>query len=498
VPRQSAADSARTTPQLVRRGFPTTSPDQCEVPSPDRQWFATEREFNLWLRSAADGRAAELTTGGGPRTPWRVTGARWAPDGLTLAAIKLDTRAQRELPIVHWLKPAEEVEWVPYTRVGGAMQRSELYLIDVLRRQPIRVRLDSADAMLSLIGWVSGDAELLFYRMSRDFKQLDLLTADRRTGATRTVLTERQPTFIKGITSNPGWSELCTLLPDGNRFLWISERDGWDHLYLYSLDGTLLHRLTTGSFPVLRVVSIDEPNGWVYFTAHAEPILYDTHLYRVRLDGTGFQRLTDGTGTHSVAFSPSKAFFLDTHSNVDRAPTVELRSADGRLVRVMSRANIDSLRALGWRPPEEFIVKAADGVTDLYGVLYKPSDFDSTRRYPVIEYIYAGPHPVGDLYDHAALPTEGYMDLLHRNPEGYAHASSLRHAESLRGKLMLLHGTSDLNAPFSSTMKLVDALTRAGKPYDLRVFPELNRGLTGVVDYWYETHRRYFLEHLKP
>jgi dipeptidyl aminopeptidase/acylaminoacyl peptidase len=434
-------------------------------------------------------------------------------------------------------------------------------------------------------------------------KRLDVLGVASATGKVRTILTETQPTFIKNIASNPGWRDLFTLVDDGKRFVWISERDGWDHLYLYNIDGTLVRRLTSGSFPVLRVVAVDRPGGWVYFTAHAEPRLYDTHVYRVSFDGTGFKRLTEGTGTHTALMSPSRKFFVDIHSNVDRPPTSELRAADGRLVLTLAKAGTDSLRALGWRAPEEFIVKAADGVTDLYGVLIKPFDFDSTKKYPVVEYIYGGPqsltvphgftqgfvreqaiaqlgfigfvvdargtvergkkfqdvvygnfgrneildhvaalkqvaatrpyldlsrvgilggswggymtiralvlapetyhvgiatYPVGDLYDHAASAIEPYMGLVHSNRAGYDYASSLRLIDNLKGKLMLVVGTSDVNATFSATMKVVEALTRAGKPYDLKIFLEQNHGLAGVQDYWQETVRQYLVEHLKP
>jgi dipeptidyl aminopeptidase/acylaminoacyl peptidase len=258
---------------------------------------------------------------------------------------------------------------------------------------------------------------------------------------------------------------------------------------------------------------------------------------------------------------------------------------------------------MGWRDPEEFTAKAADGVTDLHGVLYKPFDFDPAKRYPVVEFIYGGPQrtnvgrtfgftagggvalaqlgfitfvvdgrgtaergkafqdvayrnfgrneipdhvavlkqlgaarpymdlsrvgimggswggymtiralllapetyhvgvstaPVGDLYDHHAGAIEGYMGLVESNREGYDYASSLRLADRLRGHLMLMHGTSDVNATFSATMKLADAFTRAGKQYDLRVFSELNHSVTGIFDYWQETTRRYFVAHLRP
>jgi dipeptidyl aminopeptidase/acylaminoacyl peptidase len=417
------------------------------------------------------------------------------------------------------------------------------------------------------------------------------------------VLTETQPTFIKGIALNPGWADLLTPLADGKRFLWISERDGWDHLYLYSLDGTLVRRLTAGSWPVLRVVAVDEKRGWVYFTGHGEARLYDTHLYRVNLDGTGFARLTEGEGQHQAVFSPSREYFLDTHSSHARPPAVELRTAEGKLVTTLSTGSVPELEALGWSPPEEVIVKAADGKTELWGLLFKPLRFDPSRRYPVVENIYGGPqrvqvprafaggglsqavaamgfmvwvvdgrgtaergkafqdvvygrfgqqeipdhaaalrqvmasrpfmdstrigifggswggymtvralvlapelyrvgvslYPVVEMFDHAAAAIEPYMGLPSNNPKGYAEGSSLTRAGNLTGKLLLMHGTSDVNATFSATMKMVEALTRAGKPYDLILFPEQSHAPTGVsAQYMLTRIWQYFVEHLKP
>ena len=362
---------------------------------------------------------------------------------------------------------------------------------------------------------------------------------------------------------------------------------------------------------------MDEKRGWIYFTAHGERQRpfdraqgkpYDIHLYRVNLKGKSFSQLTEATGQHAIHFAPSKEFFLDTHSTTARPPRVELRRADGTLLQTLAKENIDALKELKWSPPEEFVIKAADGKTDLYGVLYKPYDFNPQKKYPVIEVIYAGPqyyevphaftHPHGfdfhaehgqalaqlgfiafvvdgrgtpgrgkefqdvaygnigrhEIPDHVAAlkqlaekrpymdlsrvgifgkslggylslralllapdvyhvgiaiaPVadlyvghwiEAYMDLPEKNKEAYEYASNLRLAENLKGKLLLIHGTSDGNGPFSQTMKMVEALIRAGKPYDLLVLPEETHYFTdAATKYIQEAIRRYFQEHLKP
>jgi dipeptidyl aminopeptidase/acylaminoacyl peptidase len=601
---RSAAEAERTTPRLVRAAFPATSPDVVEIRSPTGQWFLTERAHDLWLRSTVDGRLEPLTTRGTEERPWDMAGARWSADGLRVAALKVDHSGVTRIPVVHWLKPVEEVEWRYFTRTGGRLPQPAVYLIDILSKRAAAVDLGpEPEPYLQLVDWTPDGSALLLTAMDREHKRLRVLLADPTTGAARTVLTETSPTYIRGIDLFPGWRDMVTPVGDGKRLVVISERDGWGHLYLYGLDGALIRRLTSGSWPVVRVVAVDRVREWVYFTGHAEPRRYDTHLYRVKLDGSGFGRLTEGDGLHGAVFSPSMEYFLDTHSSVARPPTVELRASDGKLLRTLSTATIDELKGLGWTPPEEVVVKAADGATDLHGVLFKPMRFDPAKKYAVVEYIYGGPQgvvtpraftvgswqqalasigflvwvvdtrgtpergkafqdhgyrrfgqyqiedhaaalrhaaatrpyldlgrvglygwswggymtirglllapdlyrvgvsimPVVDLYDHMATPLEAYMGLPASNPKGYADGSSLSRVGDLRGRLMLIHGTSDVNATFSATMKTVEALTRAGKPYDLVVVPELNHSLGGPSrDYWMERMWRFLDEHLRP
>ncbi len=618
APALSEEEKSRLVPQVVRKRLNIIRP-LWEVLSPDRRWFAGIKDHNLSLRSTTDGRSVQITTDGikdfewgflqgGEAGPW----AEWSPDSSKLAVKKVDSRKVAPIPIVHWLKPAVEVEWVPFpfARLDGPLRQSELFVLDILSKQQVRVDTgEEPDQYIHIVGWRPDGSELLFLRMNREFKKLELMAANPTTGSTRVVLTEIQKTFIVGEDFSSLWPWLFTLLEDGNRFIWISERDGWNHLYLYDLDGTLIRRLTEGTFPVVRVIALDEKAGWVYFSAHADRQRpYDLHLYRVDLEGKGFTRLTEATGWHGTQFSPSKEFFLDTHSSLDRAQRVELRWADGTLLQTLAQANIDALKELKWKPPEEFVVKASDGETDLYGILYKPYDFDPDKKYPVIEYIYAGPQmhvarhtfmggnwydrmPVAaqalaqldfvifivdgrgtpgrgkefqdvvygnfgrhEIPEHVAVlkqlaATRSYMDLsrvgiygsswggyftiramllapdvyrvgvassglaepigtlvepylglLHDNKEAYEYASNLRVAGNLKGKLLLLVGTSEVL--FGTNMKMVEAFILAGKPYDLNVFPEQKHGFNnwpGIASrYHWETLRRYFQEHLKP
>jgi dipeptidyl aminopeptidase/acylaminoacyl peptidase len=367
-----------------------------------------------------------------------------------------------------------------------------------------------------------------------------------------------------------------------------------------------VRQLTAGSFIAGGVITVDESNGWIYFYCFLGEQPYDAPLCRVGLDGRSFTRITEPAGRHwPVNFSPSGEFFLDTYSSISLAPVVELRRSDGTLLQTLARADISALEEqLRWQVPEPFVVKAADGMTDLYGVLYKPYDFDPTKQYPVLEHIYGGPFannvshtfyqsplplawaqlgiivfvvdgrgtperskafqdvtygsvgryeipdhvatlkqlaadrpymdldrvgiigssfggyfatralllapetyhvgiavsPAADLYVKATV-MEQYMELAENNEEGYAYASNARLAEHLNGKLLLIHGTNDVNAPISETMKLVDALIHAGKPFDLLVLPNHDHQILQAPgprgEYARDAVRRYLLEHLR-
>ncbi len=391
-PAVAEQEAARLAPRAVPHAFISFS----ETLSPDHSRFVSLKDYNLWLRST-DGSLVQLTTDGTKDHEWGhdiwKQWTQWSPESTRLAVAKIDLREYPRIPILHYLEPREELEWAhdynPNPFAEGYPQ-TELFILHALSKQAVRVDTGAQPHyfLYPAPGWRSDGRELLFQKMSLDSKRLELLAANSETGSTRLVLAETQPTFVLGPPEI-----LFYWLPDGERFIWISERDGWRHLYLYSLDGTLIRQLTKGAFPVLEVVDIDGKNDWAYFTAHGDPQRpYDTHLYRVNLNGEGFGQLTVSPGQHAVQFAPSKDFFLDTHSSVVRPPAVELRKADGTLLETLSRADIDPLiTELKWKPPEEFVVKADDGQTDLHGVLYKPHDFDPDRKFPVIEVIYGGP-----------------------------------------------------------------------------------------------------------
>jgi dipeptidyl aminopeptidase/acylaminoacyl peptidase len=393
------SERARTTPRMFpREGFTGLGPTMVpESLSPDGKWFVSMNDDNLVLRATVDGRTVPLTTDGEPGLYWDVETVKWnpwSPDGQRLAVAKIDIRGMAKIPTIHWLKPLEEGGEVITVPAGGKLNRNELFVVDVFRGAPVKIDLgDTTDQYLVVLGWTPDNAKLLVARYDRLLTKADIIVADPNTGATKVIFTEQSKTFLTNqheaiwATDTGFW-----LLPDGSGFIWRSERDGWDHLYRYDLTGTLVARLTQGAFPVRDVARIDQAGGWVYYNARSDLSRpYDLHLNRVRLDGTGAKQVTEGPGQHEATLSPSAAWFVDNYSNVDAPPRSVLRKADGTVVMNLAEADVSRLRKVGWTPPREYVVKAADGKTDLWATIYFPFDFDSTRTYPVVEYIYGGP-----------------------------------------------------------------------------------------------------------
>jgi dipeptidyl aminopeptidase/acylaminoacyl peptidase len=408
---QFAVEDREFVLQLKTYAIEEIWPDSTEVPSPwaprlgelaspDGPWVATIKDHDVWLRSSADGREVQLTTDGIEDFAWSLEDAEWSPDGSKLAVGKSDIRGIPKEPLVTWLAPTPEVEWVPFPTSGGAIPRYEPFIIDARSREVVRVTLEEDwDGLVGLVGWRPDGSDLLLWSENRLANTSGLVAANPGNGSSRTLVTEQSETNHCRCQDWFGSTGNFAALADG--FVFTGEAGDWIHLAYYDWDGNLVRQLTHGAFEVNRLVTVDEETGWVYFTARGFPHRpYDRHLYRVNLDGRGPERLTDAQGNHDynliwrdprqmIRFSPSKEFFLDTYSTVTAPPVVELRRADGSLVRTLSRANIDPLqKELKWTEAEAFTAKAADGMTDLHGVLFKPHDFDPGKQYPVIDVTY--------------------------------------------------------------------------------------------------------------
>lgn len=367
--------------------------------SPDGRWLAFTRDFNVHLRNTQSGESFVLSRDGAADDAYS-TEPSWAPDSSCFVAVRV--RAGQKHP-VHFVEAAPREQLQPklhthdYLKPGDVLSKPRPVLFTIADRKQIMV--DDAlfpnpftqDGALE-IRWAKDGREFSFDYNQRGHQVYRILTVNAASGAVRTVVEETSPTFVD--YSNKSWRHWIEATGE---LLWMSERDGWAHLWLYdAATGAPKQQITRGAWVVREVKHVDEGRRQIWFMAggvRPEQDPYYLHLCRVDFDGTDFVVLTEGQGTHRIEFSPDRRWFVDTWSRVDLPPVTELRrSEDGKLVVELERADWSALLAAGWSVPERIVAKGRDGATDIHGILVRPSNLDPARRYPVIEAIYAGPH----------------------------------------------------------------------------------------------------------
>ncbi|MDX1740014.1 MAG: prolyl oligopeptidase family serine peptidase, partial [Rhodothermales bacterium] len=260
------------------------------------------------------------------------------------------------------------------------------------------------------VEWSKDSQDIAFVSSSRDHKEARLRVADPATGEVRDVMEEVVDTFYESGYNKVNW----TVLHDTDEVIWYSQRDDWGHLYLYDLQtGELRRQITGGPWNVLQVLHLDEQARMIYFTGagreDGDP--YFQYLYRVGIDGGGVQLLTPEPMHHSITFSPSGAYFIDSYSTPTTPQVTVVRDRDGNVVTPLEEADITALAEIGWQPPVPFVVKARDGKTDLHGLMYKPTHFDESKKYPVVNYLYPGPQS-GSVGTRMFMPSRGDKQAL--------------------------------------------------------------------------------------
>jgi dipeptidyl-peptidase 4 len=385
-----------------------------DAPSPDKKRTAFIRDYNLWVRDIASGQETQLTKDGVKDFGYATDNAgwsrsdrpivRWSADSKKLATYQQDQRGAGEMYLVdtrvgHPILQAWKYP-LPGDEVVTTIQR---VIIDVNDPNVVRLRMPPDQHRSTLcddlacrgewedVQWSPDDSHLAFASTSRDHKVTQIRVADALTGVVRDVLEETAPKFYESGNGRVNWR----FLPDSNEIVWFSERDNWGQLYLYDLaTGKLKNQITTGEGNVTQLLRVDEKNRVLYFLGVGRekgPDPYFVHLYRVGLDGKHLQPLTPEDATHEISLAPSGRYFADSYSKPDVPPVALLRDADGKLITTLEKSDISRLLAAGWRPPEPITVKARDGVTDLYGLMFKPTNFDPARKYPIVNHIYPGP-----------------------------------------------------------------------------------------------------------
>jgi dipeptidyl aminopeptidase/acylaminoacyl peptidase len=609
----------------------SSAPENSSV-SPDGRRAVFIRNHNLWLKELAPGRETALTTDGVKDFGYATDNAgwtrseraivTWSPDSRQIATFQHDGRGVPDMYLVSTNVGAPRLDTWKYplpgdsvifriSRViisqapGGESRVVRLRMPADQHRSTVTDHVACEGGTFCDVQWYPDGSHLAFVSSSRDHKSAWFRVANAQTGEVRTLFEERMPTQVgdASLTEN-----LWRVLPASNELIWWSQRDDWIHLYLYDLTtGRLRNRITTGEGNVGEVLRVDETTRTIYFMGTGkergrDP--YFQHLYRVGFDGRGQTLLTPENANHVVSFSPDGKHFVDTYSTPVAPPVTLLRDIDGRAIQTIERADISRLLATGWKPPTPIRMKARDGRTDIYGLMYTPSRLDSTRKHPIINHIYPGPqsgsvgtrsfspargdnhalaelgfivveidgmgtpgrskafadayygrmgdntlpdqiagmkelarryrfidiekagiwghsgggfataaamfrHP--DFFDVGVSQSgnhdqrnyeddwgERYQGLLVKsgNTDNYAAEANQTHAANLRGKLLLAHGAMDGNVPPYSTTLVVAALIKAGKDFDLLVFPQARHSYG--VDNNYMMRRRwdYFVRHL--
>jgi dipeptidyl aminopeptidase/acylaminoacyl peptidase len=505
---------------------------------------------------------------------------------------------------------------MPYALPGDSIfEKGTRYLIDVATKtsKPI------TPASVFSIGfgrgggtWSDDSRSFTYGDLTRADKVASLYRVDVATGTRRRLAFDSSETYVDQTAFH--------VFPGGRGTMGMSERDGWKHLYLFDTTGTIQRQLTEGPWLVAEVLRVDNATGTIYFTGQGRGETRNPYFskgYRVKLDGSPVELLTSEDAEHTVRVAPGGKFIVDTYSRIDQPPVTVLRSGDGRVLKTLEKADASALYATGYRPPEPFTVKARDGVTDLYGMIWKPNHFDSTKSYPVIDNIYPGPQlttgPKGFVPNNAANPlsagysqysqakalaelgfivvnldamgtthrskafretwyanmgdnglpdhiaglkqlasTRPYMDLtrvgiygisgggfastdailrhpdffhvavstagnhdnrsynMHwgekytgvlvrdtlRKTDNFESQANLTMAANLRGKLLLIHGDMDDNVSPVNTLRLADALIKAGKVFDMMIIPDGGH-MMYFMPYVHRLHWDYFVRHLR-
>ena len=411
--------------------------------APDKKKYAYLYKNNLYLgeEGQPEDKAAPLTTDGGEDyaftggfggggfgkglgkgtgtakgPPDRKTrpNVTWSADSKAFFVTRTDNRGVKDLYLVDSIAaPRPKLEQYKYAMPGeDAVRRPELWYCDVEKKKLTRIEPKWRDEQFSDVRWGKSPGELRFIRRDRLQRNLEVCAFDVFAGTCNCLFGEAfEAAFLD--------FQPARYVDETDEMIWWSERTGWGHFYRYGRNGTFKNALTSGGWRASRIVDVDAKNGFVYLVGNGrEPgeNVYYTHLYRVRLDGTDLTCLDPSTlpgggkkpggFNQSSSLSPSKKFVVTNSTRVDHAPFATLRDDTGKVLMVLEDTDLSRLKAAGWKLPETFVVKAADGVTDLYGNMWKPFDFDPKKKYPVIAHVYPGPQTEGVTYNFAAYSTQ--------------------------------------------------------------------------------------------
>jgi len=557
----------------------------------------------------------------------KSVGALWSEDSKHFVITKVDNRKVKDLWVINSIaEPRPTLETYKYWMPGEKeAPMDHLMLVDMtthnykeidvslFKDQDVSVynkspNVNARDDEFKPSIWLGTNDKFYLSRTSRDLKKIDQVVVDVNTGAVKTLIEESLNTYVE--IKKPG------LVKNGEEIIEWSERDGWAHLYLHDKEGKVKNQITQGPWHVEDIVSIDEEKRVVYFSGSGHENVngntkedpYYLHLYKVNFDGTGLQLLNPGNFDHSFSMNDKRSYFVNNSSRVNTTPVSSLYNGDGKKIMDLETADLSSLFAAGYKFPETFKIKADDGITDIFGVMYKPYDFDSTKKYPIIEYVYPGPqtesvnksfskgmdridrlaqlgfivvttgnrggnparskwyhnYGYGNLRDYGLADRKVAIEQLadrfsfiDRDKAGiHGHSGggfmstaamlvypdifkvavsnagnhdnavynrwwSEKHngvkenisdkgdttfsymidknpdiAKNLKGKLLLIHGEIDNNVHPSNTIRMVNALIKSNKRFDMLILPTQRHGFGDMNEYWFWRTADYFSKYL--
>ncbi|MEA9489244.1 S9 family peptidase [Xanthomonas campestris] len=392
-------------PESMDMSFPLKQGERYAKHSPDGRWRVWVEQGNLLIAPVSGGTPTAISHDGSASDFYAIDTVVWSPDSQHVAAYRVKAPPPH---IVYYIEsaPADRVQpklhQQVYPKPGDPLPVMQPVLFDVATRtaRPVDMTLLPNAFTLSKLQWWKDSRGVTFEYNARGHQLYRVIEVDAGTAVARTVIEETSPTFIEysplSGDNEDGGKYARHDLADGAQLLWASERDGWEHLYLYDgLTGSVVRQVTRGEWVVRRLDHVDEAAAQVYFSASGmqpgeDP--YYRHAYRIGLDGTGLTALTPLAADHDVRYSPDGRWFLDLSSRVDLGPVLELRrSADGSLAHTVERTDLSHLLAAGWQPPLPFHTPGRDGKTEIWGVIFRPQQLDAQQPYRVVEYIYAGP-----------------------------------------------------------------------------------------------------------
>jgi dipeptidyl aminopeptidase/acylaminoacyl peptidase len=365
--------------------------------SPDVKWTAVVKDHNLFIRPQDGGDEIQLTTDGEDNNRYAMP--TWSPDSKTLAAFRVEPAKEGLVYLIESSPKAggrATMTSRPYALPGDKFPSYELNVFDIATKKQSKPEVDRIDFGMPVVRWRKDGQHFTIEKIDRGHQRFRLIEVDARNGQARNLIDEKSPTFIWTVHTENVGLDIVNYLDESEEIIYASERDGWRHLYLIDANtGAIKNQITKGNWLVRGIDRIDEDARQIWFRAsgmYPDQDPYFVHYYRIDFDGTNLTALTEGNATHTVRYSPDRKFFIDTYSRVDSAPVHELRrAADGKLICELEKADISELQSTGWEPPEVFVAKGRDGQTDIWGIICRPRNFSPTKKYPVIEQIYAGP-----------------------------------------------------------------------------------------------------------